>query len=417
VAAASLVGLSACGNSNSGSANGKQTLTFWNNQPSGDGKAYWENFAKAFEKTHPNVTVKIQEIQNEDYEGKLTTAMQDPSAGPDVFMALGGQKTRDMVDAGQVMNLTDKLTSKAKANLKSSLSTMSFDGKIYGVPMTVQPGGIWYSKDLVAKAGITKTPTTFDELKADCEKLKASGVDPIALGGKDAWPIGHWFYWLSLRECSPKAYEAGMTKKDFSDKCWIKAGEELDALSQKKYFNDGYLTTTAQQGASSSAGLLANHKAAMELMGTWEPGVVKDLTPDKKPLKDLGFFTFPTVKDGEGKAGALMGAATGFNVNAKASQAAVDFVNMMSDTEWQKKYATANVTIPASEKAYSVVTDDNLKEIIQAMKKAPSMSLWMDTQLGSNVGNALNAAVVNLVSGKGTPKQVVSAIQSAANKG
>lgn len=418
VAAASLMSLGACGNSsNSGSANGKQTITFWHNSPSGAGKKYWEDFAKAFEQKHPNVTVKIQAIQNEDFEGKLTTAMQDPSSGPDVFMGLGGQKTRDMVDAGQVMDLTDKLTSSTKASVGSSLSTQEYNGKVYGVPVTVQPGGIWYSKDLFKQAGISGTPETFDELMDDAEKLKAAGIAPIALGGKDAWPAAHWYYWLSLRECSPKAYNQGMVKKDFSDQCWIKAGQDLNELSHKKLFNDGFLTTTAQQGASSSAGLLANHKAAMELMGTWEPGVIKDLTPDKKPLADLGFFAFPTVKGGKGKAGALMGAATGFNVNPKAPQAAIDFVNFMSDTKWQEKYAEAFSTIPASEKAYPAVTDPNLKSIIAAMRKSPSMAMWMDSELGANVGNALNAAVVNLLSGKGTPKQIVSAIKDAADKG
>ena len=49
-------------------------------------------------------------------------------------------------------------------------------------------------------------------------------------------------------------------------------------------FNDGFLTTSAQQGAGSSAGLVANHKAAMELMGAWDPGVIASLTPDEKPL-------------------------------------------------------------------------------------------------------------------------------------
>ena len=39
-------------------------------------------------------------------------------------------------------------------------------------------------------------------------------------------------------------------------------------------FNQGFLTTPAQQGATSSAGLLANDQAAMELMGAWNPGVI-----------------------------------------------------------------------------------------------------------------------------------------------
>ena len=162
-------------------------------------------------------------------------------------------------------------------------------------------------------------------------KLRSAGIDPIALGGKDAWPVGHWYYWLSMRECSPKAYAKGVNDKDFSDSCWTKAGDDLKDLLDANAFNEGFLTTTAQQGASSSAGLLANHKAAMELMGTWESGVLKDLTPDKKPLADLGFFAFPTVDGGKGKEGALMGAVTGFSVNPKAPQAATDFVNFMAE--------------------------------------------------------------------------------------
>lgn len=416
-AVTSLVGLGACGNSGNSNANGEQTITFWHNATSGEGRQYWEDFVKTFEKKYPKVHVTIQAIQNEDFEGKLTTAMQDPKSGPSVFMDLGGQKMRDMVDAGQVMDLTGKLSASTKNNLGSTLSTMQYNGKQWGVPVTVQPGGIWYSKDLFKKAGITSIPKTFDELIAASKKLKAAGIDPIALGGKDAWPAGHWYYWFSLRECSPKAYKDGMVKKNFSDQCWVRAGKDLQRLNQEKLFNEGYLTTTAQQGASSSAGLLANHKAAMELMGTWEPGVVKDLTPDKKPMADLGFFAFPTVEGGQGTPGALMGAATGFDVNPTAPQAAVDFVNFMSSTEWQKKYATAFSTIPASEKAYSAVTDPNLKSLIDAMKKSSSMALWMDTELGANVGNALNSSIVNLLSDKGTPEQIVEAIKSAAAKG
>ena len=140
--------------------------------------------------------------KNEDFEGKLTTAMQDPASGPDVYMTLGGAKTKDMIDAGQAMDLTDKISDTVKKQMSSALESMSYDGKVYGVPVTVQPGGIWYSKDLFKQAGIDAAPTTFSELKTDVQKLRSAGIDPIALGGKDAWPVGHWYYWLSMRECS-----------------------------------------------------------------------------------------------------------------------------------------------------------------------------------------------------------------------
>lgn len=220
-----------------------------------------------------------------------------------------------------------------------------------------------------------------------------------------------------MRECSPKAYAKGVNDKDFSDSCWTKAGDDLKDLLDANAFNEGFLTTTAQQGASSSAGLLANHKAAMELMGTWEPGVLKDLTPDKKPMADLGFFAFPTVDGGKGEEGALMGAVTGFAVNPEAPDAAVDFVNFMAEKSNQEKYATAFSTIPASAEAYDAVTDENLKAIIEAMKKSDGMQLWMDTALGGNIGNALNSGVVNLLSGQGTSADIVKAMKDAAAKG
>ena len=177
LAVATMLGMGACGSS--AGAKDDKTITFWHNATAGDGKQYWEDLAKAFEKK-TGVKVQIQAIQNEDFEGKLTTAMQDPASGPDVYMTLGGAKTKDMVDAGQVMDITDKISDTVKKQMSSSLDSMSYDGKVYGVPVAAQPGGIWYSKDLFKQAGIDAEPTTFSELKTDVQKLRSAGIDPIA---------------------------------------------------------------------------------------------------------------------------------------------------------------------------------------------------------------------------------------------
>ena len=415
VSAAAVLGMAACGGG--GSSADDNTIVFWTNATAGDGRQYWEDFAAAFESEHEGVTVQIEAIQNEDYEGKLTTAMQDLGSGPDVFMTLGGQKDQDMIDAGQLMDLTDKISDTVKTQMAASLDSATYDGKIYGVPTTVQPGGIWYSKDLFAQAGITEAPTTWEELMDACQKLKDAGIDPIAVGAKDAWPAAHWYYWLSLRICSPDVYDESMANKDFSAECWTAAGEKLQEINDAGYFNEGYLTTTAQQGASSSAGLLANHKAAMELMGTWEPGVVRDLTPDQQPMADLGFFAFPSIEDGEGEEGALMGSATSNGVNPEAPEIAIDFVNKMAEKEWQDKYATAFSTIPASAESQADVEDESLAGLIEALNASDGMKLWMDTSLGANIGTALNTGVVNMLSGTGTPEDIVKAMNDAAAKG
>lgn len=415
LAAATMFSMAACGNNGASKAD-DSTITFWHNSTAGEGKQYWDDVAAAFEKANPGVKVEVQSIQNEDFDGKLQTAMQDPSTGPDVFMQRGGEKTEDLIEAGQLMDLSDKINDTIKTDMKTALTATTFDNKVYGVPVSVEPGGLWYSEDLFKQAGITDTPTTWDDLLKDATQLKDAGIDAIALGAKDAWPAAHWFYWLALRECSPKAFQSAVGDKDFSDQCWVDAGNKLEDLNKLGVFNDGFLTTSAQQGASSSAGLLANHKAAMELMGAWEPGVVKDLTPDKTAMKDLGYFAFPSVEGGKGEEGALMGGVTFFSVNALAGDNAVKFVNFIAGEENQENYAKAFSTIPASEPARSVVTDPALKTVISYLDKAPTMQQWMDTDLGSNVGNALNTAIVNMLTGKGTVDDIISTMKSAAAK-
>lgn len=417
--ALAFAGCSGGGSSNGSapSSSGPVTMTFWHNSTTGDGKQYWVDTVAAFEKANPNVKITVQAIQNEDMDGKLQTALNSGDE-PTIFMARGGGKLADVVAADQVMDITDKISADVKSQYGSAIfSAFTIDGKIYGMPTSVLPGGIYYSKDLFAKAGITSTPTSFEELNADVTKLKAAGITPIALGGKDAWPAAHWYYFFALRDCSKDTMDKAAATKDFSDACWLKAGEDLKAFSDTDPFNKGFLTTTAQQGAGSSAGMIANHKAAMELMGAWEPGVVKDLTPDKKALADLGWFPFPAVTGGAGDPSAMMGGSDGFACRKNAPAACVDFLNFIASKQNQEGYATAFQTLPANQQSQSVVTDPALKDVLASYNKAAYVMLWLDTMYGQNVGNALNGGVVNMLAGKGTPADIVSAVKTAAAKG
>ena len=417
LAAATLVSVAACGSTEGGSADGKVEIVMWHNSTTGDGKKFWNDAAADFMAKNPNVTIKIEAIQNEDMDGKLQTALQDPNSAPDIFLARGGKKLRDVVEAGQVMDLTDKISNTVKEQMDTALDATTIDGKVYGVPQSVLPGGMWYSKDLFAQAGITETPKTWDEFKIVVQKLKDAGITPIAVGGKDAWPAAHWWYWFALRECSADTFEQAQKDMKFDDKCWVRTGDDVQELLDLDAFNDGFLTTPAQQGASSSAGLIANHMAAMELMGGWEPGVIRDLTPDKKDMADLGYFAFPTVDDGEGDPTAIMGGSDGMSVGAWAPEEAVDFLNFVSEKEYQAKYAEAFSTIPTYKEAQAAVNKDALKQVLSVYDDASSVSMWLDTVFGQNVGNALNEGVVNMMAGKGTADDIVKGVEQAAAKG
>lgn len=417
VSAAAVLSMAACGGGGSAADDGTVEITFWHNSTTGDGKAYWQSAADAYMEENPNVKITITAIQNEDMDGKLQTALQDPNSAPDIFMGRGGQKLYEVVEAGQAKDLTDLLSDTVKEQMSAALESSTYDGRTYAVPQSVLPGGLWYSKDLFAQAGITETPTTWDEFADAVQKLKDAGITPIAVGAKDAWPAAHWWYWFALRECSVDAFTTAQESKDFSDSCWLRAGEDVQNLIDLDGFNEGFLTTSAQQGASSSAGLIANHMAAMELMGGWDPGVIRDLTPDGEALADLGYFAFPTIDGGEGDSTAIMGGVDSMAVGEWAPDEAVDFLNFVSEKEWQEKYAEAFATIPASKEAQGAVTDPALQQCLEAYNNASSVSIWLDTMLGQNIGNALNEGVVNMLAGEGSAEDIVKGIDAAAAKG
>lgn len=417
--AAAALALSACGgDTGSGEdADGNVTMVWWHNSTTGPGKQFWDDAAADFTKLHPNVTIDVQPIQNEELDGRLQTAMNSGDA-PDGFLARGGGKLKDMVEAGQVQDITDKISDETKGLIpESAFAALTIDGKVYGVPTAVLPGGIYYSKDLFAEAGITDTPKTMDELNDAVQKLKDAGIEPIALGAKDAWPAAHWYYFFALRQCDQETFTTKAAEGDFSDECWLRAAESLEQFAATEPFNSGFLTTSAQQGAGSSAGLLANHKAAMELMGAWNVGVIADLTPNKEPLPDLGWFPFPEVEGGAGSPSAMMGGLDAFACSVNAPDACAEFLNFISQTEYQEKYAEAYSTLPANTEAQSVIEEEALIDILNAYNDADYVSVWLDTLLGQNVGNALNIGVVDMLAGQGTAQGILDSVQSAAARG
>ncbi len=412
------MGLTACSGGDDGGSDsgGNVTMQFWHNSTTGPGKAFWDKTVADFQTAHPNVKIKIQSVQNEDLDGKLQTSLNSGSA-PDIFLQRGGGKMAAMVEAGQLKDITGDITAETKAAIgDAALGTGQVDGKSYSVPVSILPGGFWYSKNLFEKAGVTAPPTTIEELSAAVTKLKAKGT-PIALGAKDAWPAAHWYYFFALRSCDKGALDAAAKDKDFSNPCWTKAGEDLKAFADTKPFNQGFLTTSAQQGAGSSAGLVANYKASMELMGSWDPGVIAGLTKDTKPLPDLGFFPFPAVPGGQGDPAAIMGGADGFSCSAKAPKECADFLNYIVTKPVQEGYYKAFNSLPMNKEAQGAVTEDYLKAVLDAYNKAPYVSQWLDTVYGQNVGNALNVGVVNLLAGKGDVAGIIKSVNDAAKKG
>lgn len=393
------------------------TLRFWHNATADPQKANWDQAARDFEAANPGVTIEVTGYQNEELQRTLIPqALQaGGDAAPDVFMVWPGGEVRAQAEAGHLKDLTS-LASGTIAELGGVVKPWEVAGKQYALPFTFGITGIWYNKDLFQQAGITATPTTLPELADAVTKLKAIDVAPIAVGAKDKWPAGHWWYQFALNTCSVETLQTAIPALNFDDPCWIEAGTRLQEWVATEPFNEGFLATSAQQGADSSAGMVANGKAAMEFMGHWNAGQIGSLTPDGQVPAFLGWFPFPSIPGTAGDPTVTMGGGDGFGVYKDAPDIAVKFVEYLVSPDVQKTFGASGSGIPVNPAAADSITDENLKAIAAGLAGSSYVQLWLDSALGPEFGNPLNDAIVNLMGGKGTPEDIVKALKDTAAK-
>lgn len=392
---------------------GDVTITWWHNATSGPLPAVWEEVAAEFEAANPGVKVEQTGYQNEDLQRTLIPNALSAGDPPDLFQVWPGGEIRDQVENGYLMPLDDVIPDTI-SSVGATVNPWQVDGETYAVPFTFGIEGFWYNTDLFEEAGIDAPPTTLDELKDAVGKLRDAGITPIAVGAGDKWPAAHWWYQFALHSCSPETLQAAAADFDFSDPCFVDAGNELEDFIGINPFQDGFLGTPAQTGAGSSAGLVANGQAAMELMGHWNAGVIGGLTPDQQVPEFLGWFPFPAIEGSAGDPGAALGGGDGFGCSAEAPPECADLLAYIMSPEVQAKFAASGSGIPTVASAQESLEDPNLKLVADGLAAASFVQLWLDTEYGTTVGNAMNEGIVNLFGGVGTPEDIVKKMEDAA---
>ena len=390
------------------------TITWWHNGTNDPVLSFWQTVADEFEAQNPNVTVEVEAIQNEDLQRtRIPLALQSGEA-PDLFQQWGGGEMVAQVKDGYLKDMTATLSADAE-RLGGAAQPWTVDGKIYGLPYQFGPEGFWYRPSLFEKAGITDTPKTLDELSEAVDKLKAAGIEPIAVGAASGWPAAHWWYNFALQSCPSDVLQAANSSLDFTDECFVDAGTKLADFIATEPFNAGYAATSGQEGATSSAGLVANGNAAMELMGQWNVAVMTGLVEDQDALlADLSWFPFPSIDGSKGDPTAMLGGGDGFSCYKDAPEACDQLLSYIVSDDVQSRFAVEIGGLPTAPAAQSAVTDPNLKTLATAMGKSNYLQLWLDTSYGPTVGAAMNDAIVKLFSGEGKPEDIPAAMQAAA---
>jgi raffinose/stachyose/melibiose transport system substrate-binding protein len=289
-----------------------------------------------FNAKHPGVRVELTQYNANDLKTKTQVAL-GAGEGPDIFNGYGGGILRAYVEAGHVQPLDADIPDLGDYFLPSALANVTFDGKVYAVPMRgTQPVSFFYNKDIFDKVGLAKPPTTWTELLDAVDKLKAGGYTPISLAGGDKWPYLMWESYLVDRIGGADVFNKILAGDSaaWNDPAVVKANEMIQELIDRGAFGTTYVSTASLTGGASA--LVYTGKAGMELMGAWAYGTYTGKAPDFVSAGKLGWFPFPALEGGKGDPSDLVGnVAQYYSVNASSSNksAAVAYLKeaMMSD--------------------------------------------------------------------------------------
>jgi len=389
---------------------GPVTIEWWHITTADPGKAVFQGIADAYMAAHPNVKINITILENEAFKTKLATTMQSGTV-PDLFQSWGGGIMAAQADAGMLKDITSDVSSWSNTINPGALSIYAYKGKQYGIPWDMGMIGVWYNKALFTKAGISAPPATWADFLTDVSKLKAAGIVPLAIAGKDMWPSMHLWTYLVLRIGGGAALQQMVQTGNWNTDACKAAGAEVVKLNALDPYQAGFKGATYDNEAAA----VGNAKAAMEVMGQWAPSTqIADSTSKKGIGADLGWFPFPTYDGGKGAATDGVGGGNGIAVGKNASPAALDFLKFFNSVYNASKINSSNIGMSPVIGTEATVTDANLQLVLAGRGKATFMQLYLDQATSPAMGTAINEATIALFDGASTPDKVCAAITTAA---
>jgi raffinose/stachyose/melibiose transport system substrate-binding protein len=388
------------------------TIEWWHIQTQDPTRGVWQDLADQFEAEHPGVKIEINVQNDPEFKTGLDARAQAGDM-PDLFQTWGGGVLANQVDAGLVQDLTEPTSEWIDTLAAGAVAGLQIDGQQYGVPYDSGLVGVWYNKALFAQAGITETPLTWDEFLGDVEALRNAGITPLAVGAGDKWPA--MFYWAegAMAVGGKEPFVEAASTGDFTTDPFIDSGERINELVAADAFQEGFLGSAyAEAGGASS--LVANGKAAMELMGSWAPGTQASVAENGEGLgDDLGWFPYP-IESIEEKVG--FGGINGFAVGSDAPPVTIEFLQFLLTPESQSKIGEAGLLLPVADGAEDSIANPLQRQIRDELVQLDYLQVFLDQAYPPAVGTAINDNVQAIFAGTLTPEAAAAAITKVAEQ-
>jgi len=305
-------------------------------------RAVWQSAIDEFKKAHPDIDVNVSFIDEEAYKVQLPGWLS--TVAPDIVTWHDGERMAYYARRGLLEDLSNDWNKNDWNNqYASTKSASSYNGKQYAAPTVYYSWGMFYRKDLFQKVGITSEPKTWDEFLDAAKKLKAAGITPVAVAGRDAWTLAGWFDYLDLRINGNAFHQKLMAGEvPYTDARVKKVYTTWKQLIDDKVFIDNSLS----YDLDAAQPFLFQGKAAMMLMGTFISG---GFPADVKPK--MGYFQFPIIDPNVPTA--EDGPVESLHIPAKAKNKADahTFLAFMETPGISAKLAEGLGSLPANSKA------------------------------------------------------------------
>ena len=253
---------------------------------------------------------------------------------PDVFY-VDAARFADYASVGALLPYGDKVPD-ANDFYESLRKTFTYQGKLYCIPKDFSTIAMEINTDLWTKAGLgtSDVPTTWDQLTTVAQKLKAAGVNPIAIGdtrdriGAFMVEAGGWIV-------SPDGTKATANTP-----------QNLQALQYVQSLLKGGLAQYPKALSAGWAGeAFGKGQVAITFEGNWIKGAMQSDYPNVK-------YTVNPMPNGPKGAGTLMFTQCwGISAKTKYQDAAIKFVEAMTAKDQQLSFAKAFGVMPSRQSA------------------------------------------------------------------
>ncbi|MBR2529464.1 MAG: extracellular solute-binding protein, partial [Lachnospiraceae bacterium] len=305
-------------------ADGAITLDMWCIATESDSNRHsYEETIKEMQTEFPDVTLNWEAFENQSYKTKIKAAVSADEM-PDIFFTWSCAFLGDFVNAGKVYCLDDAYQNYKDELPEVMLGNTTYDGKHYGVPLTMNIVGLFANMDLLKEAGYDEIPGTYDEFIKCCDALKAKNIIPFGCADKETWCVTEYLESVIEKSVGADALnDIFLGKATWNNPDVGAAVDTFQGLVNNGYFDpSGIGLTNDEVKANFMAG-----KYAFYMNGTWN---CADFAANEEFFPKVKVAEFPVINADKATLGQLIGgpsdtlavAASSPNAEAAAEYAA-----------------------------------------------------------------------------------------------